>query len=72
MIVMALLNPVAFVLTVLGGALALYGAEEWLGYTPPDDAWWPVVAIVVFYLILNWVMPWWTRPVELWRYWRRR
>jgi hypothetical protein len=71
MIVMALLNPVAFLLTVALGVGALFGLERF-GIEPTDDSWWDVVLYLGLYVALMMVLPWWTRPVELWRYWRGR
>lgn len=56
MIVMALFNPVAFLLMVGIGAAGVYGAEA-VGYTIPEDAWWPVITLVAIYLVLCWILP---------------
>lgn len=68
MIVLALLNPVAFLLMVALSVAALFGLEQ-VGIAPTDDSWWDVVLYAGIYLALAWVLPWWTRPVALYRYW---
>jgi hypothetical protein len=59
-----LANPVSFVIGCLGIMAAIA-----LGY---DDGWPPFFVFVVIYLLCAWFLPWWTRPMNLWRYWRAK
>lgn len=68
MILMFLSHPAAFVCCLLS-FMGLYGAYDVLGYGEPGTA----VALgtmLAFYFIACWVLPWWTRPIELWRWLR--
>jgi antibiotic biosynthesis monooxygenase (ABM) superfamily enzyme len=65
-IIAFLANPVSFVVA-FGALLGLIAAME-----PPEGAWWPFAFFVVVYLLCAWFLPWWTRPMNLWRYWRMK
>ncbi len=58
------LNPAAFVLAFL----SLMGAIE----LASEESWWPLGVFLVVYLLAARFLPWWTRPVLLWRYWRMK
>jgi antibiotic biosynthesis monooxygenase (ABM) superfamily enzyme len=61
-----LANPVSFLLA----SVAMMGAGWAAGW--PDGAWWPLALFIVVYLLCAWFLPWWTRPMNLWRYWRAK
>jgi len=66
MIVSFFAHPVAFLLGVL--AMLGYGAyTDW-----PEDSWYPLGVFVAVYLLCWWFLPWWTRPMNLFRYWRAK
>jgi antibiotic biosynthesis monooxygenase (ABM) superfamily enzyme len=65
-IIAFLANPVSF----LVASVAMMGAGWLAGW--PDGAWWPFAFFVVVYLLCAWFLPWWTRPMNLWRYWRMK
>jgi hypothetical protein len=65
-IIAFLANPVSFVVATA----AMMGAGWAAGW--PDDAWWPYAGFIVVYLLCAWFLPWWTRPMNLWRYWRMK
>jgi hypothetical protein len=66
-VIIALLgNPVAFVVAFA----VMLGYGSLAGWT--DDDLIPFSVFVVVYLLCAWLLPWWTRPILLWRYWRAK
>jgi hypothetical protein len=70
MILMFLLNPVAFVAAILSGMGVVYGYELTGHGTPHDGV--ITVSVVIAYLIAMWLLPWWCKPAGIWRWWRNR
>jgi hypothetical protein len=66
MLVCLLVHPVAFLLGVL--AMMGYGWVAGL----PEDNWYGVGIFAVVYLLGYWLLPWWTRPVTVYRYWQQQ
>lgn len=68
MIMMFLMNPAAFVVCLLVGAGFLEGYDRYYGQEP--NGWLGLGVIVGAYLLAARYLPWWTRPLLLWRWWR--
>ena len=70
MIVMALANPVAFVLAIGAGVLLQYG-YEWTGRGMPSD--WALLGVALgAYFVGMALLPWWVRPIQLYRWWQQK
>lgn len=70
MIVMALTNPVAFVLSFGVFAAFDYG-YRWTGRGEPSDAM-NLAVILGAYVLSMRFLPWWVRPIQLYRWWRQK
>jgi hypothetical protein len=63
-VILLFIHPVAFLVAFL----AFWGASE---IARPESNW-PAGALFGAYILAYWLLPWWTRPLLLWRYWRAK
>jgi hypothetical protein len=63
-VILLLLNPAAFVVAFL----SLMGAVA----VARDGSVWPLGVFIGVYVLAARFLPWWTRPVLLWRHWRAK
>ena len=66
MIVSLFAHPIAF----LAAVLSMMGYGWYTGW--PEGSWIPLGLFVIVYLAGSIVLPWWTRPIPLYRYWKQR
>jgi hypothetical protein len=63
-VILFFMNPAAFVVAFF----ALMGALE----VAREESIWPLGVFFLVYILAVKYLPWWTRPILLWRYWRRK
>ena len=66
MIVSFLFHPVAFLI----GTLAMMGYGWYTGW--PEGSWYPLAIFIGVYIVAYAILPWWTQPIPLYRYWKQR
>lgn len=66
MLVSFFAHPVAF----LVGFLAMTGYGWYAGW--PDGSWIPLAIFVAAYVLAYALLPWWTQPLALYRYWKAK
>jgi hypothetical protein len=63
-VILLFLHPAAFLVAFF----AFWGASE---VARPESNW-PAAVLFGAYALAYWLLPWWTRPILLWRYWRAK
>lgn len=64
-----LINPVGLLLGILAATGSSVGFEAVTGH-PEHSGWLYLGAFIGTYLLSFWLLPWWTRPFVVWRWWR--
>jgi ABC-type multidrug transport system permease subunit len=66
-----LVNPMGIVMSFLTATVVSLGYEQVVG-SPESTGFLYLGCLIGGYLLAYRIFPWWTRPILLWRYWRRK